>query len=352
MAEVNRTKLIISVVSGFFVLGLGWGIYSNRYNGGSKGELVILCPKAWLPPEITEGVSRSLKVRIVQLDFDSWSAFERLLANTQGKADVICFHSFLARDLIQSHFLDKAQFQSLSRFRQVSVDFLKVPFDPQFDFSVPLFWGVNGFAVKDTSAATWKAAWPAQGHKMSLLYPDLELLARMKQSGLEVHDDEEESDDDSKKVAVFVDGFLKNLSDISAGRLDSKPEDLAKFQYIQMSSGPASLFLKDHPDWKYWLPADGVNLWFGMAGIGENSRHKSLAREFINELLKPERALALNKVLHHGLVQSAFDSDEHILPMQKARYIREIPLDRVRFPDLTMEILPRWERLISEAKQL
>lgn len=332
------------------MLGLGWGFLSARFGGGSNGELIVLCPKTWLPPEITEDVSRRLKVRVVQLDFDSWSSFVRLLANTQGKADVVCFHSFLAKDLIQSHFLDKSQFKNLSRFSHVSVDFFKLPFDPEFDFTAPLFWGVNGFVVKDVAPTTWKTAWPAQGHKMSLLYPDLELLSRMKQSGLDLHDEEE--GDTSKKLDGFVQGFLKSLSDVSAGRPDLSEADLAKFQYVQISSGPAAVFLKNHPDWKYWLPSDGVSLWFGMAGVGQHSRLKVQAREFINELLKPERALALHKLLNHGVVQAALDSDDHVLPMQKARYIREIPLDRVRFPDLSLEILPRWERLISEGKQL
>lgn len=348
--SVNRSKLIISIVAAFFVLGLGWGFLSARFGGTSNGELIVLCPKTWLPPEITEDLSHRLKVRVVQLDFDSWSSFVRLLANTQGKADVICFHSFVARDLIQSHFLDKSQFKTMSRFRHVSVDFSKLPFDPEFDYTAPLFWGVNGFVVKDVQPTTWKTAWPALGHKMSLLYPDLELLSRMKQSGLDLRDEEE--NESSKKLDVFVQGFLRSLADLSAGHVDPTESELAKYQYIQLSSGPAALFLKNHPDWKYWLPSDGVSLWFGMAGVGEHSRFKVQAREFINELLKPERALALHKVLHNSVVQSALDSDDHVLPMQKARYIREIPLDRVRFPDLSLEILPRWERLISEAKQL
>lgn len=347
---MNRSKLIISIIAAFFVLGLGWGFLSARFGGSSNGELIVLCPKTWLPPEITEDVSRRMKIRVVQLDFDSWSSFVRLLANTQGKADVVCFHSFLAKDLIQSHFLDKSQFKNLSRFSHVSVDFLKLPFDPEFDYTAPLFWGVNGFVVKDVTPTTWKTAWPTQGHKMSLLYPDLELLSRMKQSGLEIRDEEE--NENSKKLDSFVQGFIKSLSGVSDGGPDLTDADLAKFQYIQLSSGPAAVFLKKHPDWKYWLPSDGVSLWLGMAGVGEHSRYKVQAREFINELLKPERALALHKYLNNGVVQAALDSDDHVLPMQKARFIREVPLDRVRFPDLPLEILPRWERLISEAKQL
>jgi len=320
-------------------------------NMSANGSLIVLCPKTWLPPETTEDISRQLKLRIVQLDFDSWAEFVRLAANTQGKADVICFHSFLARDLIQSKFLEKSDLKNLSRFRHVSVDFLKLPFDPGFDYSVPLFWGVNGFVTKDPQATSWKAAWPAQGSKMSLLYPDLELLWRMRQSGLELHE-EDEAEETAKKLSAFVQAFFKTLSDVSTNRPDPTPTELAKFQYIQLSSGPASEFLKTHPDWHYWLPTDGVSLWFGMAGVGAQSRAKSQAREFINELLKPERALALHKVLNHGVVQSSLDGDDSLLPMQRAKYIREIPLDRVRFPDLSLEILPRWEHLISEAKRL
>lgn len=332
----------------FFALGLGWGVWSNHVSAAARGELIVLCPKSWLPPETTEQISRRIKARVVQLDFDSWSEFVRLAANTQGKADVICFHSFIARDLIQGQFLDKAQFKNLSHFSDVSVDFLKLPFDPDFDFSAPLFWGVNGFVVKDVQPTTWKSAWPTQGHKMSLLYPDPELLWRMSQSGLDMPDDDE-GDDTSKKMDNFVQTFFKTLSDVSSNRPDPTPEDLAKFQFIQLSSGPAALFLKNHSDWKYWLPSDGVSLWFGMAGIGAQSRFKAQARDFIDELLRPERALALHKILNHGVVQGSLDGDERILPMQKAKYFREIPLDRVRFPNLTLEILPRWERLVSES---
>jgi spermidine/putrescine-binding protein len=348
---VTRSKIIISTAIAFFILGLGWGIWSNRLNMTGGGSLIVLCPKTWLPPETTEDISRRLKLRIVQLDFDSWSEFVRLAANTQGKADVICFHSFLARDLIQSKFLEKAQLKNLSHFGDVSVDFLNLPFDPDFDYSAPLFWGVNGFVTKDTQATTWKSAWPSQGSKMSLLYPDLELLWRMRQSGLEMHE-EDEAEETAKKLSAFVQSFFKTLSDVSTNRPDPTPEELAKFQYIQLSSGPAAIFLKGHQDWHYWMPTDGVSLWFGMVGIGSQSHAKSQAREFINELLKPERALALHKSLNHAVIQSSLDGDDSLLPMQKASFIRQIPLDRVRFPDLSLEVLPRWEHLISEAKRL
>jgi spermidine/putrescine transport system substrate-binding protein len=349
---VNRWALTGALL--FFALGVSWGVLSARglpfTSKGQKTPLTVICPKAWLPPAVAEEISHNLKTKIVQLDFQSWSEFVRLIANTQGEADVICFHSFLAKDLIQSKFLERAQFQSLDSFRYVSVDFLKLPFDPEFDFSVPLFWGVNGFVVRDNNLTTWKNAWPALGQKMSLLFPDLELLWRMNISGLELT--EEDAGDASRKLQSFVQSFSHSLSGLSANRPELSDDDLKKFQIIQLSSGPAALFLKSHPDWKYWLPTDGVSLWFGMAGIGSKSKMKPLARRFVDELMDPSQALTLHRMLGHGVVQAALDNNDQILPMQKARYLREVPLDRVRFPNLMLEILPHWEHLVSEARRL
>lgn len=352
MTATKRWALTGALI--FFGLGLGWGILSSRGFSirGSGTPLTIICPKSWLPPAIAEDIARDLKVRVVQMDFKTWSEFVRLIANTQGGADIICYHSFLAKDLIQSKFLDRVGYQSLPHFSHISVDFSKLPFDPDFSYGAPLFWGVNGFVVKDSTPGSWKAIWPSQGQKMSLLFPDIELLWRMSLSGLEIGEEVSERPDEARKFQSFVQNFFQMLSDVSTNRPELSPEELKKFQYIQLSSGPASVFLKNHSDWKYWLPTDGVSLWFGMVGIGSKSRNKVVARNFIDGLLRPENALLLHKMLNHGVVQALLDGAEHVQPMQKAQYLRDIPLDRVRFPNLSLEILPRWERLVTEAKRL
>jgi spermidine/putrescine transport system substrate-binding protein len=350
----KTSRFILAGAILFFVLGLTWGILSshpsilNRSGDKHSNELTVLCPKSWMPPSVIDEIAKRLNMSVVQLTFESWSEFVRLVANTQGRADIICFHSFIARDMINSKFLDHSQYKGLARFNNVSVDFLKMPFDPDFEFSAPIFWGVNGFVIKEGLPTTWKSVWPSQDSKISLLYPDLELLWRMGMSGLASNGEEEESEDDSAHLLSFVKIFSKSLGGLAGNRTDISNEELKRFQYIQLSSGPAAIFLANHPTWKYWLPKDGVSLWLAMVGIGSQSRLKPEARKFIDELLNPETALILHRMHGHGLVQGSLGSEDHVLPMQRASYLREIPLEMIRFPDLSIEVLPRWERMVSE----
>lgn len=343
-------RWVIFGVIAFFTLGVGWGFYSSRHSllEGQKSTLTLICPKAWLAGSIAEDIGRDLKVEIKQLDYENSADFVHWMANAQGSADVICFHSFLAKDLIQSKFIDRADLKSLPSAQQISVDFNDLPFDPDFSFTLPLFWGVNGFVVREGSANTWKSIWSATGIKMALLFPDLELLWRMGLAGLELHEDEVE--DEGRKLQGFVGTFMKSVTSLSSNRSEVSPENLKKLDYMQLSSGPAAVFLKSHPEWKYWLPPDGVSLWFGLVGVGANSENRVLAKQFIDRLIGPDAALAIHRMTNHGVVQASLDGSDQILPMQKARYIREVPLDRIRFPALSMEILPRWERLVTEAK--
>lgn len=348
------SKVIILSSLLFFALGVAWGLSPFLRNFGvpiRPLQLSVICPKKWIPAATIQRAAKKLNVTADVMDFSSWSEFVRLVANSQGHADVICFHSFLAKDLIASNFLDGWDYSKLSNYKNISVDFRDVKFDPQFHHTLPLFWGVNGFVIKkNVKAQNWSDIWPQKGDRLSLLYPNLELLWRMSLSGLDM--DEWEKKDGMKHVERFVHGFFHDLSSTVTGRQQIADKDLSRYDIIQMANGPAADFLKKHDDWSYWIPSDGVSFWMGLAAVGRNSHHKTEARLFINELLDPQSALDTHKALGYSVVQSSLDASSDLLPMQRSSDLRDIPLDRLRFPNVPLEIVPRWEHLVADSLKL
>lgn len=346
--------LALPFILAFFLFGIGWGMWSAKSQRQAMAEatpLRVLCADNWISEAVLNQFSRDHNTRVKLYTYARPSEFLRQMANSDGKIDVICTSSLLLKSLIQSHWVLKTDFTELSNLQLVSVDFLHLPFDHNSEYSVPLFWNLYGFFGKTQSASalatnTWKQTW--QTKRVTLWGEELNLLFAMTRSGVKV--EERLLDDQSKGLEEDIHSFVARAAQIL--KPDPAPivaEALvAKTDWIMLPLGRVARLLGNNSPYRFWLPDDGGAVEVGLLTIGSKSEQVPLAKELINALLSTEHALEVHRRLGGGVVHSTLNSMSSIAPLQRAEALRTFPLNRFSFPDLSVEALPRFQKIYDE----
>lgn len=142
MKTIDKSYVILFVF--FFVVGIFWGkfFYYNEVNRStlfSKPKLKMLAETGFLPGDVTESFAMESHL---DLEIITYSSKEDFLSQLKTqKFDLVAFKSFYAKEVMKD--LSKITYNKLKNKESISVDFKNLPYDPENQFAVPLFWGVE-----------------------------------------------------------------------------------------------------------------------------------------------------------------------------------------------------------------
>lgn len=335
-----------------FGLGLLWAQRSFHILKHFRGPITlkVLCDENYLPQELLETYSKRSGVTFQFWTYNKPSEFVRQVANAGPDIDVMCFPSFLTKSLIDTQVLREMNPQELENFAQVSVDFHNLPFDPNFEYSIPLFWNVFGFIAKDKTvlADTWREQWRKNPRKIELWEEEASAYFTMLQTGLEHTQWEDENQ--TRKLNEWIKNFVGQTHGWTTREsLEKKLNELGEnLELIQVPSGLAGDVLKRRPDLVYWAPADGMLMSVILLGQGKSTRFPKEGFDLINWLIDGPQALKVQQFSHGSMVQPVFDGSE-LHDLQKASYMRNVPLGRLKFNEMELDAIPRFEKLFREA---
>lgn len=271
------------------------------------------------------------------------------MANADGKIDVICTSSLLLKSLIQSQWLRKTNFLEMENARFIAVDFMHLPYDKNSEYSVPLFWNLYGFFGKgQSSAQTWKQTW--QSKKVSLWGDELSLLQAMGRVGVKI--EERLQDQETRTLEADIKSFVKSAAEILTPNIAPVTAEnmVARADWISLPLSRVARLIGENSPYQFWLPTDGGAIETGLLAIGSKAEYPELAEELINELISTELALHVHRQTGAGVVHESLSHLSSIAPLQKASALRKFPLNKIQFPDLSLEALPRFQRILDETK--
>jgi len=325
-----------------------WSAKTQRRILASTAPLRVLCGENWISESVLKKFSAEHNVRIELYTYARPSEFLRQMANSDGRIDVICTSSLLLKSLIQSHWVQKTSFADVPNVQLIAVDFLHLPFDPNSEYSLPLFWNLYGFFGKSQGGpnSTWKQTW--QTKRVSLWGEELNILFAMTRSGVKVEERlmEEQSkglEEDVRQFALRAAQILKpDLAPIAAEAVASKTD------WIMLPLGRVARLLGENSPYRFWLPDDGGAVEVGLLAIGSKATQPVMAKKLIGALISTEHALEVHRRMGGGVVHSSLNSMKSIAPLQRAEALRRFPLNRFEFPDLSVEALPRFQKIYDE----
>lgn len=339
----------------FFCAGIGFGFWNKKKQAdvlAHSQPLRVLCAEDWLSNDTLERFSLKHNVRIQQFTYARPSEFLRQLANADGNVDVICANSMLVKSLIQSHWIQKSNFSNLRNSSLVSVDFTHLPYDPNDEYTVPLFWNLLGFIGKGDPPddLNWKQIWASK--KIALWGDELNTLFIMGKLGLNIEQRMDEEPD--RKTGKTVDDDIRKMS--QSGMRFLKPSlteitdesALAGSDWVEVPVAHVARLLASQKDLHFWLPEDGAVMSLGVLAVGGKAAQPELALQLINDLVSSQHALEAHQRLNAGVVHRSLSGLSTIPDLQKSEALRKFPLNRLQFPDLSLDALPRFEKIFDE----
>ncbi|MBX3022292.1 MAG: hypothetical protein KF799_11520 [Bdellovibrionales bacterium] len=346
---MSRTsRIIIAAIMACFFGGVGfslWRAKQHRLQMANALPLRILCADKWLSPEVIDRFAREHRVPVQLFTYGRPSEFLRQMANADGKVDVICSSSFLTRSLVRSRWLKKEDYAGVDNAKTLAVDFLHMPYDPRAEFGLPLFWNLYGFFGKgDQVEPTLKQTLSAR--KVALWGEELNVLSLLTHSGVRIEERLEQ--EDNRGLDNDIHEFVRSITQVvKPGKpLTDAAAFMGKADWVIAPLSRVSTWLdKEH---HFVLPEDGAAMEVGLLSVGEKSPQPELALALINELMDPKHALATHKRLGAGVVHSTLDNVDSISAWQRPQALRQFPLNRLRFPDLNVETLPRFEKIYDQ----
>lgn len=348
---MNRFKLSILLFGlAFFTGGLYWGLKGGPHfhlTLSSPTPLSLICKKEWISDSLLKDLEEKLHVKIERLSFSNWGEYSRLLANAQGRFDLLCTHSFLSQDLVQTQWMEELDPSSIEGLRGVSAELKDLPLETHSRHFIPLGWLLNGYAhPKDSKVPlSWDKIWPEQGKKLSMNYPDLELYLRMKNEGLEM--DPEMQGRYNRDPGAAIEKFLKNLGSLHSPTHQLEEADFANQSLFQITNAQGqNLFSSAFGQFE--LLKDGSHLWMLLIGVGAQTSNKELAIQVIDELLTPSSSEKLRTESGFGHVLAYFNTREDVPYSMKPSFIRQFPLRSLQFPEVSLEGVHQWETLMNQ----
>ncbi len=346
-------KHIIAASLVCFATGIAFGFWSHKKQQQAMSKnppLRVLCAENWLPDAVLREFSAKNKVPIQQFTYANPSEFLRQMANADGKIDLICTSSLLLKSLIASQWIKKHDYASLENSKYISVDFLHLPYDPESEYSIPVYWNLYGFFGKgEGQAASWKQT--IQSKKVSLWGDDLNVLNILSRNGVRI--EERLQDSESKSLDTDLRKFMQSIAQIyePTNSAIAAESITSKVDWIQIPLSHVARLVGETSPYRFWLPTDGDTVEVGLYAIGAKSERSDMALKLINHLISSDQALDLHKRLGASVVHSSLHHLDSIAPLQKADALRRFPLTRYAFPDLNVDAIPRFQKFFAESKK-
>src|SRR5207247_7444413 len=145
-----RMRTGLGVVAGIFLLmaaPLAGRVL--RLRDANLPQLNIYCWSTYISPRLIHGFEQEYHCKV---NYDLYDSNEALLAKLQGgnvDYDIVVPSDYMVQILIQQQLLaplDKSRLPNV--WANLDRRFLRLPFDPENDYSVPYAWGTTGLAYR------------------------------------------------------------------------------------------------------------------------------------------------------------------------------------------------------------
>ena len=294
----NRAYLIIFIAW----LGFIYSIYasdtvtsqSNSYNTNENEPVLnIYTWVDFLDPEIVLDFEKEFHVK-VHIDFyDDEEVMFSTIQSESGRYDVIFPSDSLTDVMLKSGLLSKLKMRLIPNIRYLRDKFRVITNRKWLGYSIPIDWGVTCIAyntkyVKE-SVDSWNIFWKTKyKDKMALLNNSYDVMTvGQKRLGYSLNPANPADIIETLKVLKALKPLLQEEGFMPYSKIMErlKTEEL---WIAQCYNGDAALVNEENDAIKFVVPKEGTGFWMDNIAVPVGAKHKQLAENFINFMLRPE----------------------------------------------------------------
>ena len=295
----------------------------------------------------------------IQLNITNYSSNEELLAKLQAGAtgyDVAVPSDYMIEIMTKMGLLEKLDRSQLTHFTEIQTQFLKQPFDPANDYSVPYAWSMTGIAVNRDlykgEIKGWKDLFTKKDlkGKISLLDDSREVIgASLKSNGASYNSTNPEELKKAKQTLLEARSAVKMFRSDMVDPLVNK--EVAAGQAFMVDANQA--WKKSGGKIEFIVPEEGTTFALDNLVIFKGSKNPKEAHELINFMLQPEvNAIFVKTILAGPVLTKTVDllpadlkNMKNLFPspqtLQKLEKIRDLGETTRLYDDAWTEIKSR-----------
>lgn len=282
------------------------GIFLSLFNGCSpKKELSIACWSEYLPQEILDEFSAQTGIPIRISTYSSNEELLKMLGRAQEQnlppPDLIQPSEHTVARLIKEGRLEPLPRSKIPNLKNLSPDFLNLPFDPHNKYSVPFMAGSVGIVYNSETIkkpiSSYRDVFVEKNNKKIVALNDPREIASwvLFTEGIPINS---LSDESLQQIRATLSQWLPLVKKFDS---DSPKSSLLKgeTQIGLLWSGEAAILLQTHPKFRWVVPKEGAHLYIDNFCIPKGARHKKEAEKFINFLLDPQISRKISATFPH-----------------------------------------------------
>lgn len=307
----------------FFLISPGFSV-----KAANPKELSFLNWSDYMDPEVLKEFKQRTGIKVKQTYFDSDSARNELLLETEGKGfDLAIVNGGAIRILAKRGWLEPIDETDIPNLKHI---------DPRWrsgherakDYGVPYFWGTMGIAYRADLVPATVSSWMDLFRPAEALHGRIGMIgdasdmvgAALKALGYSLNSTNKKELKAAEQLLLEQAPQVKTYKYIS---LDEKSALVTGQILMSMMYNGDALMVQEHNEnIAYVLPEEGSNIWVDYLCVLRESSNKAAAKQFINFINEPQIAARLAQHVYYAtpnraaeeLLPAEFKSDPVIYP--------------------------------------
>jgi spermidine/putrescine transport system substrate-binding protein len=305
-------KLLVLLLLFIFGVTLPFGCVANQSN--STGEnpnqqsvLSVYNFSTYIDPAVVKEFEKKFNAKVKYDTFESMDDLYAKLKPGNPGYDVIFPSDYMVTIMGKENLVEPLNLDNIPNLKNIDPKFLKPPFDPNNQYSVPYQWGTMGmgYNIKKTGGEidSWKTVFDSPKKlKISLMDESRTMMgAILIYLGYDANTKNPEEIDKARDFLIeHKDKISAFAPDTGQMLLDQGEVDVA----VEWS-GDIFQVMEENSDLRYTIPKEGTVIWMDNIAIAKGSPNKVLAEKFINFLLEPEVGAKISNFVKYATPNKA-----------------------------------------------
>ena len=253
-------------------------------------KLNIFCWSEYIPQGVIDEFSKQTGIQVSVENFASNEEMLAKLAAGGGAYDIIQPSEYVIEALVRENALEPIDKAELPNLKNISPEFLGLPFDPDNKFTVPYMAGtvgivVNTDLVKDDITGFKDVFQDKNKGNIVVLDDAREMVTwAFYTMGIPVNDVTEDNVGKAKEILQKWIPLVK-VFDSDSPKTSLLNGDVA---IGIVWGGEGAILLNEDKKFKWVLPSEGTHLFIDSLAIPKGAKHPANAMAFMNFIMRPE----------------------------------------------------------------
>jgi spermidine/putrescine transport system substrate-binding protein len=297
-----------------FVIGvtLPFGCAANKSNptgtnNSQENILSVYNYSTYIDPEVVKEFEKKFAVKVKYDTYESNDDLYAKLKPGNPGYDLIFPSDYMVTIMGKENLVEELNLANIPNRKNIDPKFLKPPFDPENQYSLPYQWGTMGlgYNIKATGGEidSWEAAFAPKYKGRVALMDEL----RPQIGGILIYLGYDANTTNPDEIAKAKDFLIEHKDNIAAFAPDTGQMllDQGEVDIAVEWSGDIFQIMEENPDIRYAIPKEGTVIWTDNIAIAKGAPHKELAEKFINFLLEPHVGAKISNFIKYATPNKA-----------------------------------------------